>query len=257
MIYAGTVNHVDSDERHIILYILVSILVLNLYSITVNMIQYQSFILLLCMLGFIIFLIYYFAIDYKMASFNALISITLVSLIFGMSTVFSYISYYENSLVSSVVSYFDNEEELMNDQQIDYIQFIEEFEDEEAEFLNRDSIKIQAYNNDESHQLGYYYEGTIYLNCALLKDGKDYLYTYLHESYHAKQYEMQDDHYTKDSYLNSIQQNYIQELLDYKSVNENSSNYEEYALQNLEIDANNYAKFRYESLKKFLPESFQ
>src|SRR5699024_6391616 len=97
-------------------------------------------------------------------SFNALISITLVSLIFGMSTVFSYISYYENSLVSSVISYFDNEEELMNDQQIDYIQFIEDFEDEESEFLNRDSIKIQAYNNNESHQLGYYYEGTIYLN---------------------------------------------------------------------------------------------
>lgn len=257
LIYAGTVNHVDSDERHIILYILVSILVLNLYSITVNMIQYQSFILLLCMIGFIIFLIYYFTIDYKMASLNALISITLVSLIFGMSTVFSYISYYENSLVSNVISYFDSEEELMTDQQIDYIQFIEDFEDEESEFLNRDCIKIQAYNNDESHQLGYYYEGTIYLNCALLKDGKDYLYTYLHESYHAKQYEMQDDHYTKDSYLNSIQQNYIQELLDYKSVNENASNYEEYALQSLEIDANNYAKFRYESLKKFLPESFQ
>lgn len=254
----------NKKERSIAIYIMDSVMVWNIYLYLQNYIlPTNSKIILFLYIGVIIICGYYYSKEYKMyfekKMFNVLLCVYAICVI---PTVTNYIQSIETTIDNGINSIVYNNTEVydidlntkIRDDNIDEIKnILYQLEISESKFINRPKQKIIFVNEGNNNLYGYYKNG-IYLNLYYFKDRslEILLSTYYHESFHSKQFNLIDDsnNYKNDSLTINIINDYKKEKYNYHNSVETNNEYEIYANQRLERDANAYSRFRLSMLKK-------
>ncbi len=254
----------NKNERGFSISIMDSAMVWNIYLYLQNYIlPTNSRIILFLYIDVIIICSHYYSKEYKIhfekKMFNTLLCVYAICVI---PTVTGYIQSFETNIeygINNIVYDNRNASDIdlnlkVNDDNIEEIKnILYQLELSESEFINRPKQHIIFVDEGNNNLYGYY-KNAIYLNLYYFKNRslERLLSTYYHESFYSKQFYLVDNsnNYKNDPLTISIINDYKKEKYNYHNGMETNNEYEIYANQKLERDANAYSRFRISMLKK-------